>query len=264
MAVSWGAGRVRGAAGQALAVLERQLVLYRRVWRGSVFSSLLLPVLFLLSLGVGVGRHVGEIGGVRYLDWIVPGILSMTAFQIALGESTYPVLGDFKWTRAYHAMACTPVGVAGMLQGWLAYLVLRVVVAVTVFLAVAAVFGALASGWALVTPLVCVVLTLAVAAPVTAFSARLDNDGYFTLLFRLVMVPASLFGGVFFPVERLPVVARAAAQATPLWHAVELNRAATLGVAAAWPVWAHLGYLAVWAVAGCLLAAVSFRRRLYG
>jgi len=263
MAVSRGARPPVGVAAQALASLERQLVLYRRVWRGSVFSSLLLPVLFLLSLGIGVGGYVGEIDGVRYLDWIVPGVLSVTAFQIALGESTYPVLGDFKWTRVYHAMAGTPVGVPGMLLGWLLFLVLRVLLAVLVFLAVAAAFGALASPWAVVTPLVCVSLTVAVGAPVTAFSARLDNDGYFTLLFRLVMVPASLFGGVFFPVEQLPVAARAVAQATPLWHAVELNRAATLGVSPAWPVVAHLGYLAVWAVAGCWLAAAAFRRRLY-
>lgn len=263
MALSRSARPTPDVVAQALAVLERQLVLYRRVWRGSVFSSLVLPVLFLLSLGIGVGGYVGEIDGAPYLEWIVPGVLSATAFQIALGESTYPVLSDFKWTRAYHAMAGTPVGVAGMLQGWLLFLVLRVVFAVVVFLAVAAAFGALASPWALVTPLVCVVLTLAVAAPVTAFAARLDNDGYFTLLFRFAMVPSSLFAGVFFPVEQLPAVARAAAQATPLWHAVELNRAATLGVPAAWPVAAHLGYLAVWAVVGCWLAAVSFRGRLY-
>lgn len=259
---------VRGAAigllGQTLAVLERQLALYRRVWRGSAFSSLILPVLFLLSMGIGVGGYVGELEGVPYLQWIVPGLLSMSAFEIALVESTYPVMSDFKWTRAYHAIAVTPVGVAGILQGWLLYLILRVVFAVAVFLVVAAAFGGLVSAWAVVTPLVCLVLTVAVAAPVTALAAAVDSDSYFALLFRFAMVPSSLFAGVFFPVERLPAAAQAAARATPLWHAVELNRAATLGIPPAWPVAAHLAYLAVWGVAGCLLAAVVFRRRLYG
>jgi len=250
-------------ARQTLAVLERQLVLFRRVWRGSVFSSLILPVLFLLSMGIGVGGYVGELEGAPYLQWIVPGLLSMTAFEIALVESTYPVMSDFKWTRAYFAISATPVGVAGILQGWLLYLVLRVVLAVAVFLVVAAGFGGLASPWAVVAPLVCTVLTLAVAAPVTAFAAVVDSDSYFALLFRFAMVPSSLFGGVFFPVERLPAAAQAAAQATPLWHAVELNRAATLGIPPAWPVAAHLAYLAVWGGVGCVLAAVAFRRRLY-
>lgn len=258
--VSAGVARWRAT----LAVLERNLVLYRRLWWASVFSSFVLPVLFLLSIGIGVGGYVGEVGGVSYLAWIVPGVLASMAFQVVVEECTWPVLGDFKWTRAYHAMAATPVAVGDMLRGWLLYMLVRVELAAVVFLGVAAAFGALRSPWALATPLVAGLLGLAVAAPMTAFSARVETDGYFPLVFRFVVIPATLFAGVFFPVEQLAPALRAVAYATPLWHGVELCRAATLGVAPAWPVWAHVGYLAVLALAGCLWAARSFRRRLYG
>ncbi len=254
-----------GGAGPrgTLAVLERNLALYRRLWWASVFSSFGLPVMFLLSIGIGVGGYVGEIGGVPYVVWIVPGMLASMALQIAVGECTYPVLGDFKWVRAYHAMAVTPVAVGDMLRGWLLYLLVRVELAVVVFLGVAAAFGALRSPWAVVTPLVAGLVTLAVAAPTTAFSAGLENDTFFPLLFRFVVLPAALFAGVFFPVEQLAPVLRVAAYATPLWHGVELCRAATLGGAPAWPVPAHVGYLALWALAGCWWAVRNFRGRLY-
>src|SRR5690606_31818598 len=89
-----------GTVSPTLAVFERHLVLYRRLWQASVFSSFVLPLLFLLSIGVGVGGYVGSIEGVDYLAWIVPGVLASPVFSLALGESTYPVFGDFKWVRA--------------------------------------------------------------------------------------------------------------------------------------------------------------------
>ncbi|WP_433501274.1 ABC transporter permease [Sphaerimonospora sp. CA-214678] len=251
-----------GTLHPTLAVLGRQLALYRRLWQASVFSSFVLPVLFLVSIGIGVGRYVGTLEGVDYLAWIVPGVLASTAFQIALGESTYSVLGDFKWNRAYHAMRATPLRPVDMVCGHLLYLVIRGEAAVLAFLIVVVFFGGLHSPWALVTPLVCGLLTVATAAPVTAFAARIDHDSYFSLLFRFVMIPSTLFAGVFFPVEQLPVMVRPLAYASPLWHGVEMCRAATLGRATAWPLAVHLGYLLLWAAGGVALAVLAFRRRL--
>lgn len=246
-----------------LAVLERNLLLYRRLWRASAFSNFLLPLMYLVSIGIGVGGHVGEIGGVDYLAWIVPGVLASTAFQLAVGECTYSVLDGFMWHRSHHAMYGTPVRIRDIIGGWLLYILLRVELAVLAFLLVMVPFSVLRSPWALVTPLVCAVLTFAVAAPTTAFAASIDNDGYFALLFRFVMIPSALFSGVFFPVGQLPEAVRPVAYASPLWHAVELNRAAMLGTAPPpWPVAAHVGYLLVWAVAGVAWALFAFRRRL--
>lgn len=245
-----------------VAVLERHLVLYRRLWRASVFSSFVLPVLFLLSIGVGVGGYVGEVGGVDYLAWIVPGVMASTAFQTAIGESTYSVLGDFKWVRSYHAMRATPVGIGDMVVGRLLYVLFRVEIAAIVFLGITGLFGALHSVWAVLTPVVAALVTLSAAAPVMAFAATIEHDSYFALLFRFVMIPSTLFSGVFFPVAQLPDLVRPLAYVSPLWHGVELSRAATLGVAPPWPVWTHGGYLLVCSAAGLWWAYAAFGKRL--
>lgn len=245
-----------------VAVLERHLTLYKRLWRASLFSSFALPLLFLASIGLGVGQYVGTVQGVPYVEWIVPGVLASTAFQMAVGECTYPVLGDFKWTRGSHAMYATRVSVWDMLRGWLAYLVLRIQIAVLVFLVIVTAFGVVDSWWVLVTPLVAALLTVSVAAPVTAFAATIDHDSYFALLFRFVMIPSTLFAGVFFPVEQLTPVLRPLAYASPLWHGVELCRAATLGGSPPWPIWLHVAYLVAFAAGGMVWAAYAFRKRL--
>jgi Nod factor-specific ABC transporter NodJ protein len=254
------AGRLM--AHPTVAVLERRLILYRRLWQASVFSSFVLPLLFVMSIGIGVGGYVGEVEGTDYLSWIVPGVLASTAFQMAVGECTYTILGDFTWVRAFPAMYSTPVRVRDMVSGWLLYMLFRVQTVVVSFLVITSLFGAVHSPWALAALPVCALLTVAVAAPTTAFAASVDHDSYFAVLFRLVMIPSALFAGVFFPVWRLPELVRPMAYASPLWHAVALCRAATLGTVPPWPFWLHVGYLLIWAVLGCVWALYAFRRRL--
>jgi lipooligosaccharide transport system permease protein len=246
------------------AAFEHRMVSYRRTWRGSVLSSFLLPVLFLLAMGLTVGGYVDRGGAlhVRYLDFIAPGLLASTALQVAVGESTFPVFDGFVWTRTYHSIQATPARVTDMVFGHLGFVLLRVGVAAAGFLVVMVPFGAVHSAWAPAAVAISVLIGLATAAPVFAFSATIKTDGLFAVLFRFAVVPMTLFAGVFFPVDSLPVAARLLAYISPLWHGVELTRAATLGTATAWGVWVHLGYLVVWSAAGCLLAIHRFTRRL--
>jgi lipooligosaccharide transport system permease protein len=250
-----------------MATLERELVLYRRLWQASVFSSFLLPLLFVLSIGVGVGSYIqGGVDGVSYLAYVVPGVLVTTAFQIAVGESTYPVLGGFKWHRCYHAMRATPVQPGHMVGGHVLFLVLRAEIATVCFLIVVGLFGAIPSWWALLTLPVVALVAVAAAAPVAAFAATIDNDSYFSLLFRFGLIPATLFSGVFFPVTQLPTLLRPLAYASPLWHGVVLSRTATLGTIPAgetwWTLLLHVLYLVLWGVVGMALAVWRFGKRL--
>jgi lipooligosaccharide transport system permease protein len=246
-----------------LAVFEYHLVGYRRIWRGSALSSFILPLLTMLGFGVGVGAYVDSgVGGVPYLDWIVPGLIASTALQVAVGDSTWPVLGFFEWNRIYFAQAAAPLRAADILGGHLGFVLFRTLTTSAVFLLVTSMFGTMHSWWAPVTLPVAVLLGLAVAAPTFAYSATVTSDRYLAILLRFGVIPMSLFSGVFFPVESLPLLLRWVAYVLPLWHGVDLSRAATLGVAPQWSIAGHVLYLAAWAIAGWCLAHARFRRRL--
>jgi lipooligosaccharide transport system permease protein len=244
-------------------VLEYHLVSYRRIWRSTVLSSFVLPLLTMLGFGVGVGAYVtGGIDGVPYLDWMVPGLIASTAMQIAIGDSTWPVLGGFEWQRIYYGQAAAPLRVSDILDGHLAFIVFRTLTSCAAFLLIATAFGTMHSWWAPATLPIAALIGLAVATPTFAYSAAIRSDSYLAILFRLGVIPMSLFSGVFFPVESLPGPLRWIAYALPLWHGVDLSRAATLGVAPAWSATGHMLYLALWAVLGWLLAYRQFGRRL--
>ena len=44
---------------RAARVLQRNLLVYRRVWRGSLFGSFLTPLLYLTAMGIGLGALIG-------------------------------------------------------------------------------------------------------------------------------------------------------------------------------------------------------------
>ena len=240
------------------------LSVYRRTWRGSVSTTVVSPVLYLTAMGIGLGSLVhrsSATGGVTYLQFIGPGLLAATAMQVAAAESTYAVLGSFKWVRVYHAMAATPLLPIDILVGHLLWIATRIAMTSGVYLAVVAAFGGIESPLAIVAWPACLLVGMAFAGPIVAFSTTRENDSGFAALNRFAIVPMFLFSGTFFPVSQLPEVLRWVAYATPLWHGVELVRSLTLGHVGM-PDLLHVAYLALWAAAGITFAARQFQRKL--
>lgn len=251
----------------ALRSFEYWLSQYKRTWRGSVVGTVLFPVLFLASMGLGLGSLVdssasGGVDGLPYLVFLAPGLLAAAAMQTGVGESSYPVMGAIKWIKTYHAMLATPLGVLDVLVGHLLFIATRIVLGSAVFLAVMTLFGAVSSPLALLAIPAALLTGMAFSTPVVAFAATAENDQGFAFLFRFVVTPLFLFGGVFFPVRQLPPVLEQLAYATPLWHGVALSRGLALGTATAGGVLLHVAYLSAWIAVGGRLAAVAYRRRL--
>ncbi|MFY0409457.1 ABC transporter permease [Solicola sp. PLA-1-18] len=240
--------------------------LFLRTWRGGIVSYTLLPVFFLLAMGLGLGGYVdrgpGDLG-VTYLAFIAPGMLATNAMTTAVGESTYPVWVAFKWEPVYTARIATPLRVVDVLNGLVAYLAVRLTLTCAVMMVVLVAFGTVASvAGGVAAVLVGALLGLAYAMPVLALSASIEDDTAFALLFRLGILPMTLFSGAFFPISQLPGVLQAVAWLTPVWHGVESTRMLTTDRVDALALLGHLAYLALWVVAGWLLARSRFERRL--
>ncbi|MGR7026063.1 ABC transporter permease [Geodermatophilus sp. URMC 62] len=250
----------------AWSLFLQRLTAHRHHWRSAAVGSVLEPVLFLAAMGLTLGtlvdRGPGLPGGVGYLAFLAPGLLVAAAMQTATGESSYPVLGAIKWDRTYDAVLATPARPADLVAGHLLYVAFRVTTSAAAFLAVLLALGAARSPLVVLTVPVALLTGLAFAAPVTAMAARLEEDAAFAALQRFLLVPMFLFSGTFFPVTQLPALLEGVAHATPLWHGVALARDLALGTAGAGAALLHVGYLALWTVAGTLLAKRALARRL--
>jgi lipooligosaccharide transport system permease protein len=249
----------------ALRIVERELKVFSRLWHAFAFSTFVMPALFLLAMGVGVGGLVdenrGAVEGVSYLHFVAPGLLMASVMQQAASGSLWPVLGGVKWDGRYKAMVSTPATASDVLLAELVFLAFRTVIASAAFLGIAALLGGLVSPWAVLALPAAVLCAVAFAAPLAAFSITQEADGAFGLIMRLGVMPLFLFSGTFFPVSNLPGWARPLSRLSPLWHAVELARHASLGEAHAADL-VHVIVLVAVAAAGWLWGRHTFARRL--
>jgi lipooligosaccharide transport system permease protein len=241
---------------------------YRRTWRGSIYSSVLNPLLFLGAIGLGLGSLVDKhgtshLGGVSYLVFLAPGLLAATAMQTGVGEATYPVYGSVKWNKTYQAAVASPLRPADIFHGHVLFVTLRLAMNCSLFIAVAAALGAVESPWVLAALPVAVLTGLAFAVPIEAWAVTRTKDSSFAMIFRFGMIPLFLFSGTFFPITQLPGWLRPVAYFSPLWHGVSLCRALNLGTADVGMALLHVSYLAILAGAGVLAGNRSYRRRLY-
>lgn len=264
-------------ASPAVRVLEHELLVYRRVWRGSIFSSFLSPVLFLAAMGLGLGSLVdasagagtstdaanaAALAGVSYLAFLAPGLLASTAMQTAASESTFPVMAGIVWVKSFHGMIATPIRPSDVVVGKLVYIGLRLLLVVGAFFAVTVLFGAITRPAAVLAVPAALLTGLAFAAPIAAYSATQRDATGFNSLFRFGVVPLFLFSGTFFPISQLPEILQVVAVLTPLWHGVDLCRSLALGTVEPVLALVHVAYLGTMTVLGIAAAFVTFRRRL--
>ena len=250
----------------ALRVVEHQAEVLKKWWRAPLFIYILFPLLFLAAMGLGVGelvtRRAGKVDGLSYLDFIAPGLMAASAMQGGVGASLWPVMGGLKWLGTFQAMVATPIAPADVYAGVVMATTARATIGATAFLAVATLLGGVHSAWAVLAIPSAGLCAASVAAPVTAFTGTQETDLKFPLIMRIGVMPLFLFSGTFFPIGQLPLALRVAARASPLWHGVELCRAATTGSLQVGPVIAHLGVLVAFVLAGAAWGRRTFERRL--
>ncbi|MET3895141.1 MULTISPECIES: ABC transporter permease [Micrococcus] len=249
---------------------EHQLRSMRRYGAVLLVGALGEPVLYLLAMGLGLAQLMGggmpqdALGGVSYVAFIAPALLASGALMTASVEFSYPVMGGFQWQRTYYAAQATPLSPAQIALGHLVAVSLRFVFQATVFLLVMLAFGVVSSPWAWVQVLTATLGGLAVGAPIMAFAASLREDkGQFATLQRLVVMPLFLFSATFYPLEALPVWLRWIGWLSPQWHAAQLGRVLSYGMAE--PVWltvVHVAFLLALALGGAWLAVRIYTRRL--
>ena len=241
---------------------------YKRTWRGTVISSFLSPIFYVLAMGVLLGGFIdGDPatleGATSYLAFVVPGLVAAHAMQLAVSESTYPVMGAIKWHKTFYAQLATPLAVRDLVNAFLAFVIFRVASACAVFMLVLAPFGVFETWWGPILAWLSQVLVgTAFAALVFAYSVRLKSEEGFGVLFRLGVLPLTLFSGAFFPISNLGPVLEWLARLTPLWHGVSLSRMFCLDTVDWSLVAIHVSVLVVLTVVGWRLAITGLDKRL--
>ncbi len=211
-------------------VMSREVANFRTYWKGTTFSSVMEPLVYLLAFGLGLSATlVDEVNGVPYIQFVGTG---MVATAVIFSSALPAMFGTFvkhRFQNTYDAILAAPVDVEELVSAEMLWIGLRSGTYGCVPLLVTIAFGLDPAPGMLLTPLFCFVTALGFAGfgvAMAATVAKIDQFNYVTALF---VTPLFLVAGTFFPIEGLPQGFQVVAQVNPLHQLVELVRGGAFG-----------------------------------
>jgi lipooligosaccharide transport system permease protein len=238
---------------RALRMVQRSLMVYRHGWM-VIFSGFFEPLFYLLSLGVGLGGMVSDVGGISFVAFVAPGLLASSCMNGAVSDGFFNIWFKLHYQKTYDGILATPMRVSDVALGELLWALTRGSLYAATFLVLVAVLGEVHGPRILLSPAALLAFPVAVivAASFSAMALLLTTvvarREQFEYVMGLIIMPMFLFSGIFFPVTQMPIAVRWVFQLVPLYHAVELLRGLTTG---------HLAPVLLWHLVFLLLAGTA-------
>jgi lipooligosaccharide transport system permease protein len=241
----------------ALRMIERNLLVYRHGWL-MLFSGFFEPFFYLLSIGFGLGRLVGDVAGpggttIPYALFIAPALLAVSSMQGAVSEATFNFFFKLNYDKTFASILTTPMSPGDISFGELGWALMRGALYTIGFLVVMVVFGLVHSPLLILALPGALLIGFAFASVGMALTSFMRTWQDFDLI-QLAILPMFLFSGTFFPLDQFPDALRTLIQLTPLYHGVELLRGLAVGVVGPQTL-VHVAYLVVMGVLGISIVA---------
>ncbi len=216
-------------------IVRREVARILRIWGQTLVPPAITMTLYFLIFGGLIGSRVGEMDGIKYMDFIVPGLVMMSIIQNSYGNISSSFFGA-KFGRHVEELLVSPMPSWVILGGYVAGAVLRGLLVGAIVLTIAMFFTKVRMPHPFVT-LSTVILgatIFALAGFVNAVYAKKFDD--IAIVPTFILTPLTYLGGVFYSVKLLPDWAEAATHLNPIFYMVNAFRYGLLGVSDV-PLW---------------------------
>ena len=216
-------------------IVRREVARILRIWGQTLVPPAITMTLYFLIFGGLIGSRVGEMDGIKYMDFIVPGLVMMSIIQNSYGNISSSFFGA-KFGRHVEELLVSPMPSWVILGGYVAGAVLRGLLVGAIVLVIAMFFTKVRMPHPFVT-LTTVILgatIFALAGFVNAVYAKKFDD--IAIVPTFILTPLTYLGGVFYSVKLLPDWAEAATHLNPIFYMVNAFRYGLLGVSDV-PLW---------------------------
>ena len=214
---------------KALQVWFRNAFVYRKLTKVGLLPNFIEPLLYLLSMGLGVGRYVEAIHGMNYIQYIAPGFIASTAMFGTSFEVTFSTYVRLTWQKTFDGMVSTPVNAEDVVFGEILWGASKGVLFGCIMMLVLAVVGLIPS-WSALWIIPFLFLANMVFATIgMTVSSLVPSMDFFNFYITGFVTPSFLLSGIFFPIDGLPKFAQLLANISPLYHIVEVVRALAWG-----------------------------------
>jgi lipooligosaccharide transport system permease protein len=245
-------------------LVERHARVYRHAWLILV-SGFFEPLFYLLSIGVGLGKLVGEVPGpdgnmISYASFVAPALLATASMNGAVFDSTFNVFFRLKYDKLYDAALATPMRPGDVALGEISWALIRGGLYACAFMIIMLSMGLVHSVWAVLAIPVALLIGFAFAGAGMAATTFIRSWQHFEFVL-LATLPMFLFSTTFYPLGVYPRAIQYIVDWSPLYQGIALLRGLTLGYVGPGLLW-HVLYLAAMGVTGLAIAGRRISRLL--
>lgn len=206
----------------------REMLLFRRKLfkQGYLLSAMVIPIIYLIAFGLGLGRSV-QIGDGHYLDFLIPGLVAMSSMSNSYSWVASSLNLNRVYFKTFQIFIQAPIRPSSIMIGEVLGGMTKGVFAA--FLTVMA--GFFTSPRFTVTPLFVAALFLncflfASLGIITGMISKSHEE--ISTYSNFFILPMSFFSGTFFPVGGAPFLIKAIIYIMPLTHTNILIRKGNL------------------------------------
>ncbi len=212
-------------------VLRRELTRFWGIKRQTILGPLLETYLYISIFGAALGSRISELDGVRYIVFIIPGLLMMS-FAMNIFSNNASSLMQQKLQRSIDDQLSSPVSnvqllVAFGLGGFIRASIITSIAYVTALL--------LVRDLPMAHPLMFLLSFLLIGAFFAMLGVlvglRSEKFDDLSLYQTFILQPLIFLGGVFYSVSLLPPVFATLTQFNPIYYMINTVRYSMLGTA---------------------------------
>jgi ABC-2 type transport system permease protein len=180
-----------------------EMARFRRTLWQSLATPVITTVLYFVVFGAAIGSRIGEIDGVSYGAFIVPGLIMLTVFTESLNNAAFGIHMP-KFTGTIYELLSAPISPLETVLAFVGAAATKSVILGLVILGTASLFVPLQ----VLHPLWMIVylVLVALAFSLAGFIIGVWAQGFEELQFvpMLVITPLSFLGGAFYSIKMLP------------------------------------------------------------
>ena len=197
--------------------------------RTRMFSSIFMPLVFLVIFGAGFSRIVGNLGGgIDFIQFVYPGIIAQTVLQSSIFSGLSIV-----WDREFgflKEILVAPLGRSGIVLGKAAGSAVISVMQGIILLILAPFIGITLSPMTVAKLIpVIIIISISLSGLGVLIASRMRSQQGFQIVMQIIIFPLMFLSGIFFPVNNVPFWMQIISKVNPVTYGVDAIRQIVLG-----------------------------------
>jgi Nod factor-specific ABC transporter NodJ protein len=234
-------------------IFLREMFLFRRklLKLGYLFSAMVVPIIYLIAFGLGLGRSV-KIEGSDYLTFLIPGLVAMSSMNNSYTWVASALNLNRLYFKTFQVFVQAPISPSSIMIGEVLAGMVKGIFASSLII----IIGFLISPDFSITPIFIMVLLLNcfLFASLGVIAGMLTKSHEDTSTYsNFCIMPMAFFSGTFFHVDKVPLFIKPLIYVMPLTHTNIVIRKASLGIEELISLFVLIAYAIMFFVYGSML-----------